>query len=75
LRNRKDDGIDILNYWKRDAIAYPTLVMMTRDTFIISASTVLSESCFSSAKMILVDKHTKSGASLFRETYMLEILD
>jgi hAT family C-terminal dimerisation region len=39
----KDDGIDILNYWKRNIIVYPILTMMARDIFAVPVSTVSSE--------------------------------
>jgi hAT family C-terminal dimerisation region len=66
------DGIDILNYWKRNAIAYPTLAMMARDIFAVPVSTVSSESCFSSANRILTDKRTKLGANLFEKLVCLK---
>jgi hAT family C-terminal dimerisation region len=63
----KDDQIDILEYWKRNATVYPTLAMMARDVFTVSVSTVPSELCFSSINMILTDKHTKLGSKLFNQ--------
>jgi hAT family C-terminal dimerisation region len=63
----KDDQIDILEYWKRNATAYPTLAMMARDVFTVLVSTVLFQSCFSSANMILTDKRTKLGSKLFEQ--------
>jgi hAT family C-terminal dimerisation region len=41
--------------------------MMTRDVFTVSVSTIPSESCFSSANMILIDKRTKLGSKLFEQ--------
>jgi hAT family C-terminal dimerisation region len=67
LGSMKDDQIDIMEYWKRNATAYPTLAMMTRDVFAVPVSTVPSESCFSSANKILTDKHTKLGSKLFEQ--------
>jgi hAT family C-terminal dimerisation region len=55
----KDDQIDILKYWKMNAIAYPTWAIMARDVFVVPVSTVPSESYFSSANRILIDKRTK----------------
>jgi hAT family C-terminal dimerisation region len=72
LRGMKADGIDILNYWKRNAILYPTLAMMARDVFAVFISTVPSESGFSSAKKILTDKRTKLGASFFKKLMCLK---
>jgi hAT family C-terminal dimerisation region len=68
----KDDGIDILNYRKRNVSAYPTLTMMTCDIFAVLVSTVSSESCFSSTNRILIDKHTKLGANLFEKLMCLK---
>jgi hAT family C-terminal dimerisation region len=50
-----------------NAIAYPTLTMMTRDVFTVPVSTIPSESCFSSANGILTDKRTKLGSKLFEQ--------
>jgi transposase len=66
------DGIDILDYWKRNDTAYPTLVMMARDIFAVLVSTVPSESCFSSANRILTDKHNKLGAKTFERLVYLK---
>jgi hAT family C-terminal dimerisation region len=41
--------------------------MMARDIFIVPVSTVSSESCFSSANMILTDKRSKLGSKLFKQ--------
>jgi hAT family C-terminal dimerisation region len=65
LGSIEPDSIDILSYWKRNETAYPTLAMMTRDIFAVPVSTVPSESCFSSANMILIDKHSRFGAKTF----------
>jgi hAT family C-terminal dimerisation region len=63
----KDDEINILNYWKRNTIVYPTLTMMACDIFTVLVSTVPSKSCFSLTNRILTDKHTKLGANLFKK--------
>jgi hAT family C-terminal dimerisation region len=62
----EDDQIDILEYWKKNATAYPTLVMMARDLFAVFVSTVPSESCCS-ANRILTDKRNKLGLKLFEK--------
>jgi hAT family C-terminal dimerisation region len=67
LGSMKNDQINILEYWKRNATAYPTLAMMARDVFIVYVSTVPSESYFSLANMILIDKRTKLGSKLFEQ--------
>jgi hAT family C-terminal dimerisation region len=56
LESMELDSINILGYWKRNEIAYPTFTMMVRDIFIVPVSTVPSESYFNSANMILIDK-------------------
>jgi hAT family C-terminal dimerisation region len=67
LGSMKNDQINILEYWKRNATAYPTLAMMARDVFTVYVSTVPSESYFSLANMILIDKRTKLGSKLFEQ--------
>jgi hAT family C-terminal dimerisation region len=67
LGSMKDDRIDILKYWKRNATAYPTLAMLVRDIFTVFVSTVPSELCFSLANRILTDKYTKLGSKLFKQ--------
>jgi hAT family C-terminal dimerisation region len=67
LGSMEDDRVDIMEYWKRNAAAYPTLAMMARDVFVVFVSTVPSESYFSSANMILTDKCTKLGSKLFEQ--------
>ncbi|KAL6579833.1 hypothetical protein OROMI_007857 [Orobanche minor] len=43
------DGFDLLNWWKANEQKYPTLQLMARDFLAIPASTVASESAFSSS--------------------------
>jgi hAT family C-terminal dimerisation region len=35
LGNMKSEGIDILNYYKRNQTVYPTLALMAHDIFIV----------------------------------------
>jgi hAT family C-terminal dimerisation region len=67
LGSMEDDPINILEYWKKNATVYPTLAMMTRDIFVVSVSTVPSESYFISANKILTDKRTKLGSKFFEQ--------
>jgi hAT family C-terminal dimerisation region len=67
LGSLKDDRIDILEYWKRNATTYLTLAMMARDIFIVLVSTVPSELCFSLTNKILINKRTKLGSKLFEQ--------
>jgi hAT family C-terminal dimerisation region len=67
LGSMEDNRIDILQYLKMNATAYPKLTMMARDIFAVSVLTVPSESCFSSANRILIDKHIKLGSKLFEQ--------
>ena len=64
--------IDVLDYWTKNANAYPTVAMMARDLFAVPVSTVPSESCFSSANRILTDKRTKLGAKRFEQLVCLK---
>jgi hAT family C-terminal dimerisation region len=66
LGSTEPDSIDILDYWKRNETAYPTLVMMS------TVSTVPSESYFSSANKILTDKHSRLGAKTFERLVCLK---
>ena len=38
---------DVLSWWKKNDIKYPTMQMIVRDIYVISVSTVASESAFS----------------------------
>jgi hAT family C-terminal dimerisation region len=64
--------VDIMTWWKRNARGYPTLAMMARDVFAVPVSTIPSESCFSSANMILSDKRSKLGAHVFERLVCLK---
>jgi hAT family C-terminal dimerisation region len=67
LGSMEDDRIDIPEYWRRNATAYPTLAMMPRDVFAVPVSTVPFESYFSSTNRILTDKRTKLGSKFFEQ--------
>lgn len=45
----KSEGFDILNWWKANELKYPTLQLMARDFLSVPASTVASESAFSTS--------------------------
>lgn len=45
----KTEGFDVLSWWKLNAPKYPTLASMARDFLAVPASTVASESAFSSS--------------------------
>jgi 2-polyprenyl-3-methyl-5-hydroxy-6-metoxy-1,4-benzoquinol methylase len=72
LGSMEPDGIDILDYWKRNETAYPTLVLMAHDIFIVPVSTITSESYFSSANKILIDKHSVLGTKIFERLVYLK---
>jgi 2-polyprenyl-3-methyl-5-hydroxy-6-metoxy-1,4-benzoquinol methylase len=72
LGSMEPDGIDILSYWKRNETAYPTLVMMARDIFIVPVLIGHYESYFSSANRILIDKHNRLGAKTFERLVCLK---
>jgi hAT family C-terminal dimerisation region len=65
LGSIEPDDIDNLDYWKMIETAYPTLVMMTRDIFVMPVSTISFKSCFSSVNMIQTNKHSRLGAKTF----------
>jgi hAT family C-terminal dimerisation region len=46
--------------------------MMARDIFVVFVSTVISESCFSSANRILRDKRSRLGAKTFERIICLK---
>jgi len=68
----ENEDVDIMTWWKRNARGYPMLAMMARDVFVVPVSTVPSESCFSSANMILSDKRSKLGAHVFERLVCLK---
>jgi hAT family C-terminal dimerisation region len=41
LGSMEPNGINILGYWKKNEIVYPTLVMMVCDIFVVFVSIVL----------------------------------
>jgi hAT family C-terminal dimerisation region len=45
---------------------------MARDIFVVPVSTVLFDSCFSSANRILTDKHNRLGAKTFERLVCLK---
>ena len=47
---------DVLSWWKKNGIKYPTLQMIVRDIYAIPVSTVASESAFSTGGR-MVSKH------------------
>jgi hAT family C-terminal dimerisation region len=66
------DDIDIIGYWKRNETAYPILIMMARDIFIVPVLTDPSESYFISTNMILIDKRSRLGAKTFERLVYLK---
>ncbi|KAL6888962.1 hypothetical protein ACP4OV_009988 [Aristida adscensionis] len=46
---------DILAWWKSNAFEYPTLSRMARDILVVPASTVASESAFSTGGRVISD--------------------
>lgn len=56
----KAEGFDVLSWWKLNSPKYPTLACMARDFLAIPASTVASESAFSSSGR-LVSPHRKTS--------------
>ena len=51
--------LDILQYWKMHSGTYPTLARMARDILAVPASTVASESAFSSAERTVSDYRSR----------------
>lgn len=45
----KSERFDVLTWWKANELKYPTLQQMARDFLAVPASTVASESAFSSS--------------------------
>jgi hAT family C-terminal dimerisation region len=72
LESMEPDGIDILDYWKRNETTYPTLAMMAGDIFAVPVSTIPFESSFSSANRILTDKRSRLGAKTFQRLVCLK---
>jgi hypothetical protein len=51
--------LDILKYWKFSSATYPVLARMARDILAILASTVASESAFSSGEKIISEYRSR----------------
>jgi len=52
---RRIDSVDILNWWKANYAAYPVIARMARDVLSAPASTVASESAFSTGESVVTD--------------------
>jgi hypothetical protein len=59
-----DESFDILDWWKMHASKYPTLAAMARDILTVTASTVPSESAFSTNGRIINDHWTRLAGSM-----------
>ena len=58
-----DDTFDILHWWKMHATKYPVLAHIARDVLATPASTVASESAFSTRGRIITDHRTRLSGS------------
>ena len=72
MMNESEHGLDVMAWWRRHQMAFPTLAMMVRDVFAVPVSTVPFESCFSSANRILSDKRSKLGPHVFERLVCLK---
>jgi len=54
-----DAPFDILQYWKTSSTSYPILARMARDILAVPASTVASESAFSSGEKTISDYRSR----------------
>jgi len=52
---RRCDQFNILAWWKMGSAKYPTLSLMARDILAVPASTIASESAFSTVSRVLSD--------------------
>jgi hypothetical protein len=50
---KRDKDFDILNYWKVNSNKYPVLSLLAKDVLAVPASTVPSESAFSTGGRII----------------------
>ncbi|KAL6845617.1 hypothetical protein ACP4OV_025112 [Aristida adscensionis] len=57
------DGFDILHWWKLHAPKYPILARMARDVLAVPASTVASESAFSTSSRVISDYRSSMSCS------------
>lgn len=51
----RTDNFDILEWWKANSVEYPILASMARDVLAVLASTVASESAFSTGRRVISD--------------------
>ena len=52
---RRSEQFNILAWWQMSSVEYPTLSRMARDILAVPASTVASESAFSTGSRVLSD--------------------
>ena len=50
---KRNEGFDILTWWKSNGFKYPSLQRIARDILAIPATTVVSESAFSTNRRLL----------------------
>ncbi|CAN6228584.1 unnamed protein product, partial [Urochloa humidicola] len=55
----RTETLDILSWWKSNSVEYPTLSRMARDVLAVPASTVASESAFSTGRRIISDLRSR----------------
>ena len=63
---------DILQYWKMSSATYPILARMARDILAIPASSVASESAFSSGERIINDYRSRLSSEIVEALVCLQ---
>lgn len=64
--------LDPLQWWKVNAVEYPTLSRMARDYFSVQASSVPSERVFSSGANLVTPKRCKLSPAIIEKTQFLK---
>ncbi|KAL5728395.1 hypothetical protein ACHQM5_001486 [Ranunculus cassubicifolius] len=60
----RSNDFDILNWWKANGVKYPTLQLIARDILAIPASTVASESAFSTSGRVVSPHRSRLGSEI-----------
>jgi hypothetical protein len=64
--------LDLLQYWKTFSPKYPILAWMAREVLAVPASTVASESAFSSAEKTISDYRSRLGSDTIEALVCLQ---
>ncbi|GJZ89589.1 zinc finger BED domain-containing protein RICESLEEPER 2-like protein [Tanacetum coccineum] len=63
-------GYDVLGFWKANESTFPVISQMARDILSVQATSVASESAFSTSGRVLLIRRNKTNTSFFENVYV-----